>query len=89
MLSSWWLDRNVDKGTVQEELATRHVRSGARVVAVGKYITLVLVVRYSIINGSYNQPAWRSKVRVRGVSGLISPFNGAKCFLIRRRNMTG
>jgi hypothetical protein len=40
---------------------------------------------------NYNHPARRSNVRVRDVSGFISPFNGAKCFLMRvpMRNITG
>jgi hypothetical protein len=48
MLLSWWLDRNVDKGTV-EWLATGHVRSGARVVAVGGKVHYIRPLHYSSI----------------------------------------
>jgi hypothetical protein len=39
----------------------------------------------------YNHPARRSNIRVLSVSGFISPFKGAKCFLMREpmRNITG
>ena len=80
----WWWQREVRRrlGTCHWELATSQESS---------LITTVHTYHIKFQQHSYNQPARRSSIRVLGVSGFISPFNGAKCFLMREpmRKMTG
>jgi len=85
MSLSWRKGREYDDGSVAREMESDQ-NTGRRGGLRTRSHSQSKGIKYS-----YNHPALRSNVRVCIVSGFISPFNGAKCFLMREpiRNITG